>query len=79
MYLEEDSLQLSTEFSTILLGENDGVCGDAVVGHPAVPLQHPYHNVWKAVLRLDGRTVDTSHVCKSLQSHDTISPPQPWF
>lgn len=54
VYLEEDSLQLSTVFSTILLGENDCVCRDAVVGHPAVPLQHPYHYVWKAVLRLDG-------------------------
>lgn len=55
VYLEEDSLQLSTVFSTILLREDDCVCRDAVIGHPAVPLQHPYHNVWKAVLRLDGR------------------------
>jgi len=52
VYLEKDGLQLSTVFSKVLLREEDCVCWDAVVRHPAVTLQHPYHNVWKTVLGL---------------------------
>lgn len=37
----------------MLLGEEHSVCWDAVVGHPTVTLQHPNHDVWEAVLRLD--------------------------
>ena len=55
VYLEEDSLQLSAVFPTVLLGEDDSVCWDAVVRHPAVALQHPDHDVWKTVLRLRER------------------------
>lgn len=53
MYLEEDGLQLPAVFPTVLLREDYSVHWDAVVGHPALTLQHPYHNVWKTVLRLE--------------------------
>lgn len=52
VHLKEDGLQLPTVFPTVLLREEDRVCWDAVVGHPAVALQHPYHYVWETVLRL---------------------------
>lgn len=52
MHLKEDGLQLPTVFPTMLLREEDRVCWDAVVGHPAVALQHPYHYVRETVLRL---------------------------
>lgn len=57
-YLEEDGLQLPTVFPTMLLGEDHSVCWDAVVGHPTVALQHPYHDVWKTVLRLGERQTE---------------------
>lgn len=58
VHLEKNVLQLSAVFSAVLLGEEDGVCWDAVVRHPAVALQHPYHYVWKTVLGLRHRKRD---------------------
>lgn len=60
MYLEEDGLQLPAVFPTVLLREDYSVHWDAVVGHPALTLQHPYHNVWKTVLRLETESKRTS-------------------
>lgn len=51
--LKEDGLQLSTVSPRMLLGEENGVCRDAVVRHTPVALQHPNYDVWEAVLRLD--------------------------
>lgn len=55
-HLEKDALQLSAVFPTVLLREEDCVRWDAVIRNPAVALQHPDHNVWKAVLRLRHKT-----------------------
>ena len=52
VHLEENVLQLSTVFPTVVLGEEDRVRRDAVIRHPAVALQHPYHDVWETVLGL---------------------------
>lgn len=51
-HLHENGLQLAAVFPTVALGEEDLVGRDAVVGDPAVSLQHPDDYVWEAVLWL---------------------------
>lgn len=52
-YLHENGLQLATVFATVALGEEHLVGRDAVVGHPAVPLEHTDHDVRQTVLGLE--------------------------
>lgn len=60
----------------MLLGEEDGVCRDAVVGHPSVTLQHPNDDVWEAVLGLDeGRRAHREEAGElNLWAHKVIQP-----
>lgn len=58
IYLHEDGLQLAAVLPTVALGEEHLVGRDAVIRHPAIPLEHPDNYIRQTVLGLTKRMIE---------------------